>query len=246
MDVQYETRYHQLEEQHWWFRSRRDIIFKLVQKLGIKRTSDILEIGCSSGILMEKLRDTGFTNLTGIDISDAGIRQAQQRGLTNTFVMDGAKLDFADESFDLVLASDVLEHIEDENAALREWTRLLRPGGQLIVFVPAFQFLWSQHDVVNHHFRRYSGAHLSDRVANAGLKIQRLSYWNCGLFFPAAAARLAQRFVRPANGGSDDLKPMPSWINNFLTQWVKMENSVLTNTSMPLGVSVFVIAQKPL
>lgn len=248
MDLTYEQKYHQLEEQHWWFTGRRDAVRKLINSLRIPATADILEIGCSAGPLQQILQSDGYQSLTGIDISEKAISLAQQRGVANVSVMDGANLAFADASFDLLIASDVLEHIEDEERAVREWSRVLRPGGCMIVFVPAFQMLWTRHDEVNHHFRRYTGAHLRRVLQQAGLQLERTSYWNSTLFFPTTAVRLLQRLLvrsRADISYTGDLKQLPPWLNGVLSQLLKTENTVLQHLPLPVGVSVFAIARKP-
>lgn len=251
MNVTYEAKYHQLEEQHWWFASRRDAVYDLVQSRQLPTSAAILEIGCSGGPLMQRLRGAGYTDLTGIDVSSPAIELAQARGVANVSVMDGAALEFADARFDLVIASDVLEHIEDEGRALREWTRVLKPGGQLLVFVPAHSYLWSEHDVVNHHFRRYSRAGLVAALARAGLHTSRSSFWNAALYFPTAALRLGRRLVSgPVSavqkpGATGDLHHFAGPANAVLLGWVKLENRLLRHLNLPLGVSVFALAQKP-
>jgi ubiquinone/menaquinone biosynthesis C-methylase UbiE len=247
MDLAYEQKYHQLEEQHWWFAGRRDAIRKLINHMQVPVEANILEIGCSAGPLQQILHTDGYTNLTGIDISENAIKLAEQRGVPNVSVMDGAKLDFADASFDLVVASDVLEHIEDEELAVREWARVLRPGGCMIVFVPAFQMLWTHHDEVNHHYRRYTAAHLRRVIQRAGLTVERSSYWNSTLFFPASVVRLAKRiYSRPSSNTVDtgDLKQFPGWLNSLFGNLLKTENSFLKYASFPVGVSVFAIGRK--
>lgn len=245
MDIEYEVKYHQLEEKYWWFQARRDMVFRLIQDLRLPNDAPILEIGCSGGPLLHRLREAGYNNLTGIDVSEAGIAVAEQRGIPNVSCMDGANLTFPDNSFDLVIASDVLEHIENEAKALQEWKRVLRPGGQLLVFVPAFQFLWSKHDEVNQHFRRYSAAQLVSTINNAGLHVRRRSYWNVGLFFPTAAVRflkkLAPKDDRPAK---DDLFEAPPLVNNLLSGFIMAENRLLQAINAPIGVSVFALASK--
>ncbi|MBC8083237.1 MAG: class I SAM-dependent methyltransferase, partial [Hymenobacter sp.] len=205
----------------------------------------ILEIGCSGGPLLQRLRATGYSDLTGIDVSEAGIAVAQQRGIPNVSCMDGTELIFADESFDLVVASDVLEHIKDEAQALREWARVLRPGGQLLVFVPAFQFLWGRHDEVNQHFRRYTAAQLADAMRGAGLRVRRRSYWNVSLFFPTAAVRLFKRLL-PADTkpAKDDFFATPPLLNTLLSGVITAENRLLQAIDAPVGVSVFALASK--
>lgn len=247
MNLTYEQKYHQLEEAHWWFAGRRDAIRKLIRSLRLPVTADVLEIGCSGGPLQQILLNDGYTQLTGIDISENAIALAHSRGLANVSVMDGASLSFADNSFDLLLASDVLEHIEDEAQAVREWCRVLRPGGRMIVFVPAFQMLWTRHDEVNHHFRRYTDAHLRRVLQQAGLQLERSSYWNTTLFFPITAIRLLQRLIAPAPSNTSytgDLKQLPPWINKALSQLLKTENTILQRLPLPVGVSVFAIARK--
>jgi len=245
MNIEYEVKYHQIEENYWWFQARRDMVFRLVQDLHLATNATILEIGCSGGPLLQRLRNTGYTNLTGIDVSEVGIAVAQQRGIPNVSCMDGTNLTFPDASFDLVVASDVLEHIEDEAQALREWTRVLRPGGQLLIFVPAFQFLWGRHDEVNRHFRRYTAAQLATSMQSAGLKIRRRSYWNVSLFFPTATVRLFKRLLpeekKPAK---DDFFATPPLLNTLLSGVIRAENRLLQALNAPVGVSVFVLAVK--
>ncbi len=251
MNLTYEAKYHELEEQHWWFASRRDAVYHLIQHLKLPADAAILEIGCSGGPLMQRLRQQGYSDLTGIDVSAPAIELAQARGVPHVAVMDGAALEFADARFDLVIASDVLEHIEDEGRALREWARVLRPGGQLLVFVPAHAYLWSEHDVVNHHFRRYSRGGLVAALQRAGLRTQRSSFWNAAMFLPTALLRLGKRLLTgpvpttiPA-GSTGDLHQLAGPINQLILSWVRVENAVLRHVNLPVGVSVFALAQKP-
>ncbi|MBJ6107444.1 class I SAM-dependent methyltransferase [Hymenobacter sp. BT523] len=251
MDLTYEAKYHQLEEAHWWFASRRDAVYDLLAALRLPRTAAILEIGCSGGPLMQRLRAAGYADVTGIDVSEPAIELARARGVANASLMDGAALEFADARFDVVVASDVLEHIEDEARALHEWTRVLKPGGQLLVFVPAYAHLWSEHDVVNHHYRRYSRQDLVGALQRAGLRTRRSSFWNTALYFPTAALRLGHRLVAgqvsPAvkAGSTGYLRHFSAPVNRMLFWWVKAENRLLRFCNLPLGVSVFALAQKP-
>ncbi|MCC2545879.1 class I SAM-dependent methyltransferase [Hymenobacter sp. BT175] len=245
MHPAYEQTYHQLEEQHWWFAARRSAVFDLVGELRVPSDAAILEIGCSGGPLLLALRKAGYHNLTGIDLSEKGIALAQARGFSNVSVMDGARLEFADNSFDLVIASDVLEHIEDDAQALREWQRVLRPGGRLIVFVPAFPFLWSRHDEVNYHFRRYTGTDLRKVLTTARLQVERLSYWNFTLFFPTSVVRMLQRKTQATIGNSNgDLLKLPTVLNKSLRALIGLENLLLRRINLPVGVSTFAIARK--
>ncbi|GAB3239419.1 class I SAM-dependent methyltransferase [Hymenobacter seoulensis] len=250
MDLTYEAKYHQLEEQHWWFASRRDAVFDLIQSLNLPLTAAILEIGCSGGPLLQRLLDAGYSNVAGIDVSTKAIALAHTRGISSAAVMDGAALEFNADQFDLIIASDVLEHIEYEAEALREWMRVLKPNGQLLVFVPAHPYLWSEHDVVNHHFRRYSRQELINRLQQAGLYVQRSSFWNAALFFPTAFLRLGRRLlygpvsstIKP--GAAGDLHYFTEPVNKAVLWWIKCENRMLQHINLPFGISVFALARK--
>src|SRR5207253_9325776 len=124
----------------------------------------ILDIGCAGGPLLLDLKNAGFYNLYGVDVSEKAAEVCKQRGLENVYVMDGHNPEFEENSFDVIIASDSLEHLQDDMLALKNWNRLLKPGGELYVFVPAFMYLWSKHDVVNQHFRRYTAVELKRKM----------------------------------------------------------------------------------
>ena len=121
------------------------------------KESLILDIGCSSGIFLKDLERLGFKieNLFGIDISEKAIANCKSNGIQNAFVMDAQNITLL-EKFDIIIASDCLEHLQDDIKAINNWKSLLKNGGLMYVFVPAFQSLWSYHDEVNKHFRRYT------------------------------------------------------------------------------------------
>jgi SAM-dependent methyltransferase len=237
MERGYERRYHDLESHGWWFRGRRDAVVQLLRGAG--RRSRILDVGCSGGALLHALGGAGFTRAEGIDISREAVSACRKRGI-RARLMDGSRTEFADDSFDFVVASDVLEHIRDEHAALAEWARVLKPGGTLIVFVPAFMFLWSPHDDANRHFRRYSGSALRAAVARSGLIVERSSYWNSLLFLPAAVWRTALRGIAQ----KDDLRRLHPLLDSALFFLLCAENRLLGLADLPFGVSAFVIARK--
>jgi SAM-dependent methyltransferase len=247
MDATFEAKYHRLEQEQWWFRSRRNAICNLLEPLDLSRDAAILEIGCSSGPLLLALRAAGYRKVKGIDTSQKAVDRARQRDLIDVEVMDGAKLGFADGSFDVVIASDVLEHIENDQRAVEEWKRVLSPGGTLLIFVPALKFLWSRHDEVNQHFRRYSAAKLRAVIQNAGLLVERTSYWNFLLTFPGLALALFRRALSAAisNQNTGDLVRLPKIINEMLYRLVWTENQALRLMDFPLGTSAFVIARRP-
>ena len=246
MQPTYEREYHRLEERHWWFQGRRDAILRLVRRLQIPRTAAVLELGCSGGPLLLELRERGFIDLTGIDISRKAIGLCRERGLARVSVMDAGRLAFPDACFDLLIASDVLEHIEDDAAALRDWTRVLRPGGMAIVFVPAYRWLWSHHDESNRHYRRYTLGELCRRIEASGLQVASRSYWNFALLPPIALYRGLERVRRgPSAEPPSQLRDGSRLVNRLLATLLRTENRLLSRLHYPWGVSAMAIAAKP-
>ena len=237
MEKSYEKKYHRAEKDGWWFRARRDMIIRLLQSEN--KNIRILDIGCSSGILMNIIRAAGFHEITGIDISAEAIHLAQKNGIANVFLRDAIVTQFADEEFEVVIASDVLEHIVRAEDALAEWYRILKPGGKLMVFVPAHSFLWSRHDESNHHVMRYSKHELFAALEKAGFSLGKKGYWNFLLFFPKYLHRII--FSR----ASDDLSEHFGLLNTVLYYVMIMENTLIfRGASFPIGVSIFCVAKK--
>lgn len=243
MEESYTTKYHILEESHWWFLARRDIIFKLIKDY--HKDSHILEIGCSGGPLIKFLQRQGFENVKGIDINKRAIEICKQKGINNVEVADGLETGLGDQQFDIVIASDVLEHIQDENKALFEWYRILKQGGQLIIFVPAFKFLWSHHDELNRHYKRYSKSGLVKALIKNGFIVERASFWNFSLFLPASLVRLSQRIFGNGKSASGQLNKITPFMNKILEKILKFENKLLSGgIDLAIGISVFAIARK--
>jgi SAM-dependent methyltransferase len=249
MDPVYEQKYYVIEERHAWSRGRRAAILRLLESLRVAPSARVLEVGCGSGLLVQALRDRGFADVVGIDNSAAAVRAAEARGLGERVAQqDAGKLSFGDERFDVVIASDVLEHLLDDRSALVEWRRILAPGGRLVVFVPAFDFLWSAHDVANHHFRRYSRSQLQSVAERSGFDVLRIGYWNTALFFPILAMRMLMR-VRVDNRALEhegDFLELPAVVNASVRALFSVENALLgRGVDAPLGVSVFAVLQRP-
>jgi SAM-dependent methyltransferase len=160
--------------------------------------------------------------------------------------MPDVPLPFEDNTFDLVTALDVVEHIEDDRGALRELYRVIRPGGMLMISVPAYKFLWGAQDEISHHKRRYTTPEIRERMIEAGFKVRRLSYFNTFLF-PAIAGI---RVLRPYKPGSADLKSdftmtKPGPANTLLGTVFALEAPVVERTNLPFGVSILCLANKP-
>lgn len=243
MDTSYEIKYHEIESAGFWFRARRDVILRLLSRT--PKNVSILDIGCSGGVLMRDLASAGFSNISGVDVSERAILRCQQRGLVNVQVADATDIGFPEATFDIVIASDILEHMTDEIGALCEWRRLLRPNGRLIVFVPAHRFLWSNHDIVNHHVKRYEKKEFKDLFLRLGFSVERFGYWNFLFFLPACIVYAARKILGEKEKEGDRLSHTPWAVNSILFHVLKIENYFLTRgLRFPFGVSLFAVVVK--
>jgi ubiquinone/menaquinone biosynthesis C-methylase UbiE len=245
---EFAEKYYRIESAHPWSVGRRDILLRLIKQLAVPKDADVLEVGTGGGALIEDMVNDGFSSVVGIDMSDLAVGAARGRGLTQVHQGDATALEFDDDSFDVVIASDVLEHLVDERKALAEWSRVLRPGGQMLIFVPAFAFLWSQHDVENQHYRRYSRSMLESVLKQSGFGIDRIGYWNAWLFAPLTGIRMMQRVMGPKDQAPDEPKDqfleMRGFAAKAFTTMFKLENAYLSaGGKFPVGVSVFAIAR---
>lgn len=245
MDKSYESKRHRLEEDYWLFKARRDVTLKIIQKIGGKPDSKILDVGCAGGHLINFLKENGFKEIRGIDISREAINLCKKRGLRRVSVGDCLETRFKSNTFDIITADNVLEHLKDEEKALNEWNRILKEKGVLIIFVPAFNFLWSQHDEICQHYRRYSKVSLIKLLKKANFKIKKSSYWNFSLFPPASLLKIFQRlFLKRQKQKSDQLYKLNPLLNKILFFVLKFENWLLRKMNFPIGISVFVVARK--
>ena len=237
---EYEIKYHKLEKEQFWFKAIRKLILQLIGDN--KEQLVILDIGCSGGVLLDELRENGFNDIYGIDLSEDGINICQYNRHKNTYVMDAAKTEFKDNMFDLIIASNVLEHIENDEDALKEWNRILKKDGLLIVIVPAFKFLWSEHDIVNAHFRRYRKNELETKIRK-NFELIKISYWNFILFFPVFAVRMVQLLIKPKPTLTGDLIDFNPILNKCLYSILWTENKLLKFIVLPVGISLFTVVK---
>ena len=240
MDPRYEQNTIALEESHWWYRGRRRIVREAVSALDLPRPADILDAGCGSGRNLAEL--SPFGRLTGLEPSHASAEVARSRGL-GTIVESGVeRMPFETESFDLVVSLDVIEHVAYHEAALRELRRITRPGGRLLVTVPAYQALWSSHDVRNHHQRRYNRRTLVEPAAAAGWRVVRTTHFNSFVLPAAAAARVIDRVARRDGNGRSELDRTPTRLNRLLEQPLRLEAAILrSGRRLPAGLSLMAV-----
>lgn len=249
----------QLEETHWWHVARLRILRTLIDryfpshsardaKAAVASTKPRLcDIGCGAGALLREM--AGKFDVTGVDSSPIAREICARAGIT---VHDGTLPDglpFADESFDVVVVADVLEHVPRDAPSVRTLARLLRPGGIVVATVPAHPWMWSKHDDAAHHQRRYTKRTLraifeppSGDMPPPPLKREVLSYYNCLLFPPIAAVRLLGRAL--GRTGGSDLGVVPEPLNTLLSGVFGVERFLLPHCSLPTGVSLVAVYRR--
>ena len=225
---------------HWWYRARRDILADYLAREGrLPADARILEIGCGTGHNLPMLAH--FGEVEAIEIDPAARAIASQRigrsvSAAPLPVLPGVERG----AYDLIAVLDVVEHIEDDVAALKAMAACLKPGGKILITVPAHQWMWSAHDVVNHHHRRYSKKTLRDALHRAGLRERKLGYFN-SLLFPLAATA---RFVGRLRGKDDsDDSPPPPVVNSLFEGIFRMERHMVGRIPMSPGVSIITLAE---
>ena len=232
-----------LEGEHWWFVGRRKIIAGFIEeicrKLG-KRRPRILDVGCGTGANLQMLSEYGVAE--GLDISPDALEFCRARGLSRVKQGMVESLPYEDASFDLITGLDVVEHLDDDVAGLKEIRRVLRPGGRAFFFVPAFMFLWGVQDDISNHRRRYTLSELKQRLIEAGLSVERASYANITFFFPTLIGRLIMRAtgLRPASESHINIAAL----NGFFGWVLGLESYWLRHFNLPFGVSIVCVARK--
>ncbi len=225
---------------HWWYRARRDILSDyLTRYADLPKGARILEIGCGTGHNLPMLAT--FGNVDAIEIDPAARDIASER--LGKPVGDAPLPDLPGVTrgtYDLVAVLDVVEHIEDDVAALKGMASLLKPGGKILIAVPAHQWMWSAHDVVNHHHRRYSKKALVQAIGAAGLRHRKLTYYNSLLFPLAAAARVVGRLT--GRDDSDDSPPAKP-LNTLFETIFRLERHAVGRVPLTLGLSIVTLAE---
>jgi SAM-dependent methyltransferase len=240
-------RYYELEDRHWWFVGRREILLSLLeQRLAGRGALRLLDFGCGTGTMAGYL--ARFGNVTAVDADAEAVEFCHTRGLEDVRQLSGSTLPFAGGEFDVATSFDVLEHIEDDFVALTELHRVLKPGGTLLLGVPAFPFLWGLQDEVSHHFRRYVRPQLTARLEDAGFEVLRASYFNSLLFPAIAVVRVGRRLRRAAGGNGQsrqsDFELGPAWVNSLLARVFASEAALVRARDLPYGVSLLALCER--
>lgn len=229
----------ELDDRHWWYRARRKILAELIRRdAQLPAGAKILEIGCGTGHNLAMLGE--FGHVDGLELDDEARALSEQR-LGRT-IMSSPLPELAgvpDRQYDLIGAFDVIEHIDDDRAALASIAAKLKPGGKFVIAVPAHQWMWSAHDVVNHHKRRYSKRALQALVESSPLELLKIGYFN-SLLFPLAVAERAASKVRGKDNADVTLPPAP--LNAVLEKIFGAERYLVGRLPLPPGLSLFAVA----
>jgi SAM-dependent methyltransferase len=237
-------RMYRLEDAYWWFVGRRRLAIGLLRRFlpGAEKRPKILDLGCGTGVIATELGQ--WSEVIGLDFSDKALAYCKSRGLQTLVQARGEHLPLREGTVDGILALDIFEHIEDDGAAFRESYRVLRPGGILVLSVPAFKALWGPHDVALMHFRRYRRSDVERRLQEVGFGIERASYSVFFLFPVVVLVRILEKMKRGEAKAS--LPPTPRWMNRALIKLQDMEASLIARFPLPWGSSVVAVARKPL
>jgi trans-aconitate methyltransferase len=233
-----------LEDRHWWFEGRRRVIREVLQRHLLPRAHRrLLDVGCGTGGMFPMLAE--FGEVDGAESSPDALERARRKFPLRRIESCDLPRSLPEGQWDVVTAFDVIEHLDAPIESLRLMRSRLPFDGQIVVTVPAFQFLWSHHDEVNHHRMRYSRMDLVSQLSTAGLRVTFVSYYNTLLFPAVAGARLMERLMpsRFASKANSDLEETPGPINRVLTSVFGSERLAVGRAQLPFGVSLIAVAQ---
>ena len=240
MDRDYELQTHRAEDRHWWYRGRRTVLAGVIARLGLPPNPRILDAGCGSGRNMVELARQG--TVTGVELSETSASLARDREVGEVIEGSVLEMPFGPDSFDLAVSLDVVEHLQDDLGALRELRRVVAPGGSLLVTVPAYQWLWSGHDEINHHHRRYTRRSLQRVAEQAGWEQTRTTYFNSLLLPVAILLRALDRLSTKTTESSLDLWVPPEPLNWLLERPLALEAALIGRGGrIPAGLSLLAV-----
>jgi SAM-dependent methyltransferase len=233
--------HYQQEESHWWFAARMEIIDEIIRTWGNLKPGDtILDIGCGTGAILKRLSDR--YNVVGIDMSPLAVKYSKKRGLTDVFEMPAEEFPKDKYNVKAALLLDVIEHIEDDISVLKAAREIVGPDGRVIITVPAYQWMWSAHDTLHHHYRRYNESMLRAVLDNAGLEPIKVTYYNTLLFPLAAVKKLLDRKKDPSIQNVTLDQP-PTIVNKLFKTVFASERRILPSRGFPFGVSLLAVAR---
>jgi len=231
------------ERTYWWHLGRLKIIKTYIELANkTDKKISILNVGCGTGGTIDLLES--FGKVVNVDNSDDAIKFMKSSGYKNVTKVEGIGLPFANSSFDIVGAFDVLEHIDDDRGALAEWSRVLNPGGAVVLTVPAYQWLWSGHDEALYHKRRYTRRLIASTARDAGLVVERSSYAVVFSLPLVIGFRLLNHIRRKAVNSETSYVAVPNWTNGLFTRFLGLESKLHQKIIFPAGTTVVAILRK--
>jgi SAM-dependent methyltransferase len=236
----------EVEDDYWWYRGLRALLERLLAQYGPGDASHgvILDVGCGTGANLKLMQSYG--DAFGVDPSEQAIAFCRARGISQgrVFLASATDLPFPDSQFDLAVSFDVICNLPDDAAAFSEIARVLKPRAPFIVGLPAYQWLWSLHDVAVGHRRRYDARELRKKLSATGFDIERITYANALLMPLIAAVRLVSRRATNGREVHSDLTPLPRIVNAPLSMLFNAEMRAVSRVNLPWGLSVISIARK--
>jgi SAM-dependent methyltransferase len=232
-----------LESFYWWFVARRQLLETLIKDLAGELTDPImLDVGCGTGINYSVMSKYGTAVST--DFSEEALQFSKTRGVGDLVRSSVETLPFKHNAFDVVTALDVLEHVDDDLKALDQLRRIMKENALLVITVPAYGFLWSEHDEALHHRRRYAASELRNKLTRAEFEVERISYYITILFFPILFMRFLQSIFKKSVHAKTSHIILPRWLNSFLVWILAVERFFLRWVNLPFGVSLVCLARK--
>ncbi len=233
---------YEFEQKYWWYRALHELVLKIIQKKFNHKKLKILDAGCGTGELLSKLQNFEYTE--GVDYSEEAIFYCKQRGLTNVSIQD-LNLWKTDNRYNIIISLDVLYHtaIEDDLLIIDKFNSFLEKNGTIILNLPAFSFLKRNHDIIVSTKKRYKLKEFSNELEKRGFKVELGTYRVLPLFFIIFFQKIIEKIVKPKP--TSDLKLLPNFVNKILLFYNRIENYYILNISkLPLGSSVFIVANK--
>ena len=233
----------EVEATHWWFVGRRQLFARELRHAGLSSGSRVLDVGTGTGANLRLLRSLQVENIAGLEANELAIQHCLSKGLGEVRRGDICAMPFADQTFDFVLATDVIEHVDADSIALAEVVRVLKDGGRVLLTVPAFSSLWGLQDIVAHHKRRYRLTPLLQKMRAAGLEPQRYYYFNYLLFAPIWIARRLIDLFGIKRASEAEFNSLV--LNKIFSTVFAFDVSTAPLLHPPFGVSILAVGRKP-